>query len=151
MQYWSCTVMDNSSSCTFELKSITHIQIFLRNPTPEPVDAPNDLGEHIWDPYTFENTNYFYISNITVYQDQQYRQRDYAFWNEYMRYVAGDAFPIIMNSVLREFLSHEFGPPSKPDYGDWNIEILVPVHVPMWENSHILIWKDQHYTSFGVR
>ncbi len=80
-----------------------------RDPTPEPVDAPNDLGEHIWDPYTFENTNYFYISNITVYQDQQYRQRDYAFWDEYMRYVAGDAFPIIMNSVLREcfFFSQE--------------------------------------------
>lgn len=69
----------------------TTIRIPHRNPTPEPVDTPNDLGEVSWPAFTWDEQNIFYVSNTSISVIQDWRQRDYAFWREYLDYVTGDA------------------------------------------------------------
>lgn len=60
------------------------------NPTPIPVEAPNDLGEHIWERYSLEDMNFLYISNTSVLVDREYRQKDVAFWTQYtLPYILG--------------------------------------------------------------
>ncbi len=55
------------------------------------MDAPNDIGEVTWPSFTFNETNLLYVLNTSVEVIQEYRQQEYAFWSEYIRYVAGDA------------------------------------------------------------
>ncbi len=57
------------------------------------MDAPNDLGPVTWEPFVFDDMNYLYINNESVVVGKEYRQKDYAFWTEYIAYIIRDVLP----------------------------------------------------------
>ena len=57
-----------------------------RNPTPTPVERPFGAGPITWDAFGSE------LNYISMYRDvameREYRQKNHAFWTEYMTYVS---------------------------------------------------------------
>ena len=65
--------------------------IYFSNPTPEPVLGP-DNTEVVWSAFSNEQLNYLHMEAEPEVK-QNYRQKDYAFWTEYIDYlVNGNEF-----------------------------------------------------------
>ena len=70
-------------SCYVIITFITHCSP--RNPTPEAV-GPEDGAKVIWPPLTRDNLTYTLLSRVPEVK-VNYRQKDYAFWTEYLNYI----------------------------------------------------------------
>ena len=57
------------------------------NPTPEPVEAPLGHGPITWPALTEDELNFIWIHLDDVETRINYRQKEAAFWREYMSYV----------------------------------------------------------------
>ena len=57
------------------------------DPTPEPVEAPQGFGPVTWPALTEDELNYFWIHIDDVEPRINYRQKEMAFWREYMSYL----------------------------------------------------------------
>ena len=57
------------------------------NPTPEPVDAPQGYGPITWPQLTENELNYMWIHLDDVEPRINFRQKEMAFWREYMSYI----------------------------------------------------------------
>ena len=57
------------------------------DPTPQPVDAPLGHGPISWPALTADELNFLWIHRDDVEARINYRQKEAAFWREYMVYV----------------------------------------------------------------
>ena len=60
--------------------------MYFRNPTPQPVETPFGGGPITWEAFGSE------MKYINMYREvsiqKEYRQKNHAFWNEYLPYVS---------------------------------------------------------------
>lgn len=64
------------------------ILLFLaRNPTPDPVQPPNEFESASWPEFRNEQLNYMYIGPDACESREDYRQHEFAFWTQYMNWV----------------------------------------------------------------
>ena len=62
--------------------------LYFRNPTPSPVPVPGGRPAITWEAYTQDTYNYLHIGNNEVKMEENRRERNNAFWREYMTYVS---------------------------------------------------------------
>ena len=63
----------------------------IRTPTPEPI-GPGDKSTISWQPFNQNNLTFAYLSSDPEVKID-YRQKDYAYWREYLRYIThGETF-----------------------------------------------------------
>lgn len=64
-----------------------HVIFLTRNPTPQAVPAPGDHDPITWETYTEDNLNYIYIGRDVLETAEDFRQHEYAFWQQYMSWI----------------------------------------------------------------
>ena len=77
--------------------------MFCRDPTPEPVEAPEGNDPTSWLKFDTEDYNYL-ETDWDIELKQEYRQRDLTFWREYLSYIVDK--PIRFSEGLQGMPDH---------------------------------------------
>ena len=66
--------------------TLYNVMVICSNPTPQPV--PNPLGgTTVWPQFSWEDMNVLKIQNTSISLVEEWEQKDYAFWTEYVTFI----------------------------------------------------------------
>ena len=82
---------------------VFHLKTYLfSNPTPDPVNNPLG-GSTLWPEFTYEAMDIQFFGPDSIKTMTEYRQKDYAFWGEYLINIAGDELGVYGRHMFGEF------------------------------------------------